>query len=154
MPYRHTLKRYEKPSWDEYHGEFRQTRDRELMEAVVAGCAVIAYADGWVTVDERRRMLGLIRGFGPIASFTIDEVSFYLEEVTSWFEADHDGAERQALEVVARLRGRPRYPERLVQTCCAIADADGGFDAEERKAALRICEILEVDAAGFELADA
>lgn len=124
------------------------------MQAVVAGCAVVAYADGWVTAEERRRMLGLIRGFEPVNAYGTEEVEHYFDEVTGWFEVDHDGGETRALEIVAKLRGRGRNPELLVEACCAIAASDGGFDAEERQAARRICEVLELDPARFDLADA
>jgi tellurite resistance protein TerB len=122
---------------------------------VVAGCAVVAYADGWVTEEERRRMLGLIRGFPPMVSVRLEQVEARFDEITRWFEADHDEGERRALGVVQVLRARePADRELLVQTCCAIADADGGFDAEERRAVLRICETLEIEPARFDLADA
>ena len=42
----------------------------------------------------------------------------------------------------------------LVEVCCAIADVDECFDAEERSAAIRICEALGLDPANFDLADA
>ena len=37
----------------------RDTPQGVIMTGAVAACAIIAYADGWVTPDERRRMLGL-----------------------------------------------------------------------------------------------
>ncbi len=100
-------------------------------------------------------MLGLIRGFPPMVSVRLEQVEARFDEITRWFEADHDEGERRALGVVQVLRARePADRELLVQTCCAIADADGGFDAEERRAVLRICETLEIEPARFDLADA
>lgn len=154
MPYRQSLKRFSKSSWEDFAAEFREAYDQRLMEGVVAGCAIVAYADGWVTAEERRRMMGLIRGFEPIASFGIDDVAGYFDDLTDRFAEDHDGGERDALAVVARLKGEKRYPTMLVETCCAIAAADGGFDAEERKSAARICEVLGLDPADFDLAEA
>lgn len=154
MPYRQSLKRFSSSTWESFVQEFRETHDERLMEAVVAGCAIVAYADGWVKPEERRRMLGLIRGFGPIDAFGPEEVEHYFDEVTGWFTDDHDAGENRALEVVTKLRGRGRNPELLVEACCAIAASDGGFDAEERQAARRICETLDLDPAKFDLADA
>jgi len=154
MPYRQSLKRFSKHSWEAFVAEFREAHDQSLMEGVVAGCAIVAYADGWVTEEERKRMMGLIRGFDPIASFGMEDVTHYFDELTDRFADDHDGGERETLAVVARLKGEKRYPAMLVETCCAIAAADGGFDAEERQAAVRICEVLEIDPADFGLADA
>ena len=143
-----------KPSWRSFMDEFSAIQDVSLMEGVVAGCAVVAYADGWVTEEEKKRMAGLIHGFTPMRAFGITEVMHAFEETTRRFEADHDEGELHALSVVGALRGRERYPELLVQTCCAIAAADGGFDAEERAAASRVCQALGLDPAEFDLADA
>jgi tellurite resistance protein TerB len=148
------LSRFSKRSWDEFIKDFRDVHDHGVMEGVVAGCAVVAYADGWVTVDERRRMLGLLRGFEGVDNFHLSEVEHQFEEITGWFVQDHDEGERRALALVEKVRGRPEDAELLVQACCAIAAADGGFDAEERQAARRICESLQLDPAKFDLADA
>lgn len=154
MPYKRALSRFSKRSWDEFIKDFRDVHDTGLMEAVTAGCAVVAYADGWVTEEERRRMLGLLRGFEAIDSFHMSEVEHSFDEITGWFVEDHDEGERRALRLVERLRKSPADAELLVQACCAIAAADGGFDAEERAAARRICEVLALDPARFDLADA
>lgn len=53
-----------------------QIADRDLMCAVVAGCAIISNADGWVVRDERRRMSGMIRAIDSIAAFGREEVLF------------------------------------------------------------------------------
>lgn len=154
MPYRRSLGRFSKRSWDEFSGEVLRARNEHLMEGIVAGCAIVAYADGWVTQDERQRMLGLIRGFEPIADFGLDDVLATFEGLSDRFINDHDQAERESFEAVARLRGAQRYPALLVEACCAIAAADGGFDAEEREAAIRICDVLGLDPAQFNIADA
>ena len=63
--------------------------------------------------------------------------------------------EAAALKAVARSKVAPRSIQALlVKTCCAIAAADGGFDAEERKSVMRICEVLGLDPAAFDVADA
>jgi tellurite resistance protein TerB len=92
MPYKRALSRFSKRSWDVFIKDFRDIHDAGLMEGVVAGCAVVAYADGWVTAEERRRMLGLIRGFEGIDGFHISEVEHQFDEVTDWF---HPGSRRR-----------------------------------------------------------
>ena len=46
-------------SWLDLAKARRDTPQGVIMIGAVAACAIIAYADGWVTPDERRRMLGL-----------------------------------------------------------------------------------------------
>lgn len=154
MPYRRSLRRFSKRSWEDFGDEVHRAQNEHLMEGIVAGCALVAYADGWVTTEEHDRMLGLIRGFEPIAAFGVDDVTATFENLTERFATDQKGGEAAAFEAVARVKGAQRYPALLVEACCAIADADGGFDAEERAAAIRICEVLGLEPADFGLADA
>lgn len=154
MPYRRSLGRFSNRTWEEFNAEVHRARSEHLLEGIIAGCAIVAYADGWATQEERDRMLGLIRGFEPIAAFGLDDALATFEALSDRFVSDHERAERESLEAVARLRGAQRYPALLVEACCAIAAADGGFDAEERNAAIRICSVLGLDPAQFNIADA
>ena len=154
MPYKRSLARFSKLSFESFSDEVHRAQNEHLMEGIVSGCALVAYADGWVTEEEHTRMAGLIRGFEPIAAFGLDEVTATFEAMTERFIADPSEGEAAALSAVARIKGAQRYPALLVETCCAIAAADGGFDAEERAAVTRICEVLGLDAAAFGLADA
>lgn len=119
--------------------------DTSIMEAVVAGCALVAYADGWVSPEETLRMRRLISRFGPAQALGIAEILRLFEDVTLKFAEDHDAGARDALALVSRLEGRSEESELLIDTCCAIADADGGFDAEERETILKLCALLSVD---------
>jgi tellurite resistance protein TerB len=119
--------------------------DASVMEAIVAGCAIVAYSDGWASEDERRRMRGLIGRFEPIVAFGIGETMQAFDDLSAQFAHDHDAGEAFALAQVARLAGRRRDAELLIETCCAIAEADGGFDREEREAILSMCALLEID---------
>lgn len=154
MPYRTALGRFSNQSWDEFSVEIRQAENEHLMEGIVGACAIVAYADGWVTDEEHDRMLRLIRGFEPISAFGLDDVIATFESWTAQFAADQKKGEAAALKAVGRVKGAARYPSLLVKTCCAIAAADGGFDAEERNAIIKICRVLGLDPHDFEVADA
>ena len=154
MPYRTPLGRFPKQSWKDVNDEIKQAENEHLMEGIVAGCALVAYADGWVTDEEHDRMLSLLRGFEPIAAFGIGDVTASFEAMTAQFVSDPKAAEASALKAVSRVRGEAQYPTLLVKTCSAIAAADGGFDAEEREVVIRICKALALDPAAFDIADA
>ena len=154
MPYRRSLSRFSNRSWEEFNDEVHRAKNEHLMDGIVAGCALVAYADGWVTDEERIRMLGLIRGCEPIAAFGLDDVDTTFASMTAQFVRDQKAGEQAALEAVAKIKGAGRYPKLLVEACCAIAAADGGFDEEERLAAIRICKSLGLDPADFGLAEA
>lgn len=128
-----------------------QEADGELMEAVVAGCALVAYSDGWVTIEETRRMSGLIRQFEPVRAFGGADIAQAFDDIAARFTRDHDAGAEYAWSVVARLADSRHDAELLIETCCAIAEADGGFDAEERQTILSLCEKLRLNAADFDV---
>lgn len=125
--------------------------DLVQMEALVAACALVAQADGWVTQDERRRMVDRLRRSPAVAVFGVDEVVLAFETLVQRLERDIDDGEATAEVAVKRLRGQPGLSRLLVETACAVADADGGFDAEERDVILRLCQLLDLDPAGHGL---
>jgi tellurite resistance protein TerB len=121
------------------------------MDAVVAACAMVSQADGWVTSDERTRMLDRMRNSPTIAFFGTDDVLVLFEALNQRFERDLDDGEATAEIAVARLRGQSGPSRLLIETACSVAEADGGFDPEERAVILRLCKLLGVDPASFDM---
>lgn len=121
------------------------------MDAVVAACAMVSQADGWVTRDERTRMLDRMRNSPTIAFFGADEVLLSFEALNLRFERDLDDGEAAAEVAVARLRGQPGPSHLLIETACSVAQADGGFDAEERAVILRLCKLLGLNPEAYDL---
>lgn len=119
--------------------------DMVQMDAVVAACAIVAQADGWVTPDERKRMIDRMRNSPTIAFFGIEDVLVPFEALNLRFQSDLDDGEATAETAIARLRGQPGPSRLLIETACSVAEADGGFDAEERAVILRLCKLLDVD---------
>ncbi len=125
--------------------------DSTLVEAVIAGCALVANADGWVAREERRRMQGVVRAIDPVAALCADEVDAFFEGLNRRFSMDPDDAERHALALVEKLRGRKPESGLLITICQAIASADGGYDAEERQVLLKLCAALALNPIAFDL---
>ncbi len=90
-------------------------------------------------------MRRLILRFEPAQALVIAEMLRLFEEMRLRFADDHDGGEQAALAIASRLAGRRRESELLIDTCCALADTDGGFDAEERKTILELCAMLQIN---------
>ena len=125
--------------------------DVAQMDAVVAACALVAQADGWVTPDERKRMTDRMRQSPSIAFFGVHEVVLAFEALNMRFDHDLADGEATAEVAVARLKGQPGPSRLLIETACSVAEADGGFDAEEREVILRLCRLLDLDPACFDL---
>lgn len=125
--------------------------DVAQMDAVVAACALVAQADGWVTAQERKRMIDRMSQSPTIRFFGLHEVTVGFEALNTRFDRDPEDGERTAEAAVAVLRGRPGPSHLLIDTACSVAEADGGFDAEEREVILRLCRLLDLDPARYGL---
>jgi tellurite resistance protein TerB len=123
----------------------------DQLDALVAACALVAQADGWVTPDERGRMLERMRGLAALTVFGIDDALEVFEALDQRFEQDPEAARLEAELAIRRLRGRDDVARVVVNCACAVATADGGLDAEERDVLLRICALLSLDPIQFEL---
>lgn len=135
-------------------GEFVMQRNEEFLVAVVSACAAVAYADGWVTREERRRLLGALRSCEALGAFPVEEVGQLFDEVTDAFTRDHDAAERAAFDRVVPFRGMAQRSREILRACAAVASADTQLDGEERIILLRLCDLLGLDPADFDLTDA
>lgn len=125
--------------------------DVAQMDAVVAACALVAQADGWVTAQERKRMIDRMSRSPSIRFFGLHEVTVGFEALNMRFDLDLEDGEAAAEAAVAVLRGQPGPSHLLIDTACSVAEADGGFDAEEREVVLRLCRLLDVDPARYDL---
>lgn len=139
-------------SLDAALADLRAHRSAAHVEALASACAIVAYADGWVTGAERRAMLLKLQGFALGAGLDMAATMDAFDKVTGAFDRDPDLAETEGLRRLRAVAGRDAAY--LVDIACAIADADGGFDAAEREAARRISRALGLKPARFGLDEA
>lgn len=124
------------------------------MDAVTAACAMVSHADGWVSPDERTRMLDRMRNSPTIAFFGADDALLMLEALNLGFERDLEEGLTAAEIAIARLRGQPGPSRLLIETACSVARSDGVLDPEERTVIMRLCKVLGVDPASCNLESA
>lgn len=123
----------------------------DQLDALVAVCALVARADGWVTPEERSRMLERMRGLAALAVFGVGDALEAFEALERRFEQDPEGAQFEAELSIRRLRGRDDAARAVVNAACVVATSDGGLDAEERDVLLRVCGLLSLSPIQFNL---
>ncbi len=136
---------------DKLAGEVSKFRHRNFMEAVVAGCALVAAADGNIASAEKQKMLGFIQQSDALKAFKTDDVITAFNKIVGKFEFDHAIGKAEALQVIGRARNNPAEARLLVRVCCAIGAADGNFDPSERQMVVEICRELGLDPKEFDL---
>ncbi|MFZ3481859.1 tellurite resistance TerB family protein [Sphingomonas sp. 3-13AW] len=130
--------------------EISRYKNKDVLQAIVAGCTYIAAADGEISSAEKSKMLGFLRSSPLTAIYGMDEVVKIFEENSKRFEFDHDSGRIEALRIIAKLKGKPEAGM-LVRTCIVIGKADGDFDQNERRAVGEIARELDLNPADFDL---
>ena len=111
-------------------------------EALVSACALVAQSDGWVTPEETRRVTERMRTLPALDVFGISDLIEAFEARIEDFNRDPEAAAIMSEGTIRRLRDKPDAARLVASAACSVASADGGFDAEEREAILRICALL------------
>lgn len=126
-------------------------KNKEFMEAVVAGCALVAAADGYIDPSEKRKMQGFISRSPELKVFDDEVVMKKFNTITDNFEFSPAIAKRQALNTIAEIKKNTEGAKLLVTVCCAIGAADGDFDDTEKEVVREICRELNLNPAEFQL---
>lgn len=131
--------------------EVTKIRNQAFLEGVVAGCVLVAYADGIVKPEEKQKMLGFMRHNDIMAVFKTEDIIKLFEKYSSRYEFDRDIGEMDALGAIAKLKEKPDQGRLLVRVCCAIAGSDGDFDESEKRAVRKIANELGLNPADFDV---
>jgi len=113
--------------------EVTKFKNKSFLEAVVAGCALVAHADGVVRPEEKQKMMGFLRNSDVLSVFSVEEVIGIFDKYAKQFEFDHQIGQASALQVVAKLKGKDAEARLMVRVCCAIGAADGNFHRRGRR---------------------
>lgn len=131
-------------------GEVSKYKNQGFLDAAMAGCALIAAADGKIGSEEKQKMLKFVQGSEALKVFGADVVIATFNKAAAKIEADADFGPAELLQTIGRFKGKPEAPT-LVRLCIAIGSSDGNFDELEKKVARGICRELGLNPADFDL---
>jgi tellurite resistance protein TerB len=129
----------------------KKYKNKNFMEAVVAGCALVAAADGQIQAEEKQKMAGYIGRSEELKVFDMNEVINSFNKYVSNFEFDHTVGKMEALKVIGQFKNNPEVARVIVSVCCAVGAADGYFDEKEKQVVREICQSLHLDPTTFQL---
>jgi tellurite resistance protein TerB len=131
--------------------ELTRYQNKQMLEAIVAGCAMVAYADGSVSAPEKQKMMGFLRTSETLKVFDAGEVIRLFEKYVEKFDFDHTIGVGEVMTAVAKFKGKPAEAQLIVRVCIAVSASDGTFDANERSMVRRLCQELDLDPQVFDL---
>lgn len=131
--------------------EVAKFKNKTFLDAVVAGCTIVAHADGVAKPEEKQKMMGFLRSNDSLSVFDTSEVIELFEKHSKSFEFDFTIGEANALQTVAKLKGKDAEARLMVRVCCAVGASDGNFDDHEKAAVRKICNELGLNPKDFDL---
>jgi len=150
MSFTDWLKRNVNEAREKLSSEIVKYKSKDLLEAIVAGSAMVAYADGQVSSEEKQKLMCYLRTSDQLKVFDQNEVIKIFQNYVEKFEFDSTIAIGEVMRVIGRFKGKPEA-QLVVRVCCAIGASDGDFDESEKTVVKRMCLELNLDAGTFGL---
>ena len=134
-----------------YREQVERHRQRPLLEASMAACALTAMADGNVSFPERVRVDQILETLDALRVFDPHEgVNLFNEFTEDIRENSRKGHER-AVKVVQSVADDPEIAELIIRISLAINEADGEVSLVDQIATVTLCSLLGVDPEQFNL---
>jgi tellurite resistance protein TerB len=109
-----------------------------MMTAFVAGCAMVALADGHLHPDEQQRLLRAMRRHPALSVFSRFDVLGEIEIHRESFARTPIAAVDHALDLIHALQPTPSQARTIYDACIAVALADGRLEVDELCALNRV----------------
>lgn len=126
-------------------------KNKDFLNAAMAGSALIAMADGSVSSEEKQKMIKFIESHDALSIFTTSDVIKAFQDFVGQLEFDKDIGEAKAYEALGKMKSNAQAARLLIRMIIGIASSDGNFDDTEKKVAVRIANELGIDPEEFEL---
>ena len=126
-------------------------KNRDFMDATMAGSALIAMADGSITSDEKQKMVKFIETHDALSVFTTNDVIKSFQDYVGQLEFDNDIGQAKAYQALGRLKNKDEPARLVMRMVIAIAAADGKFDDSEKAVASKIAREMGLNPSEFEL---
>ncbi|MEO8598744.1 MAG: tellurite resistance TerB family protein [bacterium] len=126
-------------------------KNKDFLNASMAGSALIAMADGSISSEEKQKMVKFIENHDALSIFTTSDVIKAFQDFVTQIEFDKDIGEAKAYQALGKMKSNAEASRLLIRMVIAIAASDGNFDDAEKKVAIKIAKELAINPSEFEL---
>jgi tellurite resistance protein TerB len=109
-----------------------KVENRDLMEAIVAGAILVAYADGDCSAEELTKLQGIIESNDNLKHFG-SEIGTTIDKYAAMFESGARLARVKLMKELEDVKGDESQKIEAFIIAIEIADADGSIDDNEYK---------------------
>ena len=140
-----------KEKMSELKTEALKFKNKEFLNASMAGAALIALADGEISSSEKQKMIKFIENHEALSVFTTKDVIDSFQEFVTQIEFDKDIGDAKAYAALGKLKSNNEASRLVMRMIISIAAADGNFDADEKVIAVKVARELGLNPADFDL---
>ena len=137
--------------WNELKNQALKFKNRDFLDASLAGAALVTMADGVISSKEKQKMVKFMDGYEELSVFTMDEVIEIFQRFVDQIELDKDVGEAAAYVTLSKIKDDEELSKLLLRMVIALGFADGNFDTQERLMAIKIAKALELNPSEFDL---
>lgn len=130
------------PLLDTLKRELERYRKRPFLDALMAGCALVATVDGNISLSERSRVDRIFESFRELDIFDPHEAVNSFNDFADALAEDSDKGRAAALGAIDDQASDPEKALLLLRACVAVSLADGVMTTEERDALTDVCDAL------------
>ena len=131
--------------------QVKRFKNKDFMDAIVAGCAIVASSDGAIDSQEKQKMAGYMSRSEELKVFDMTEVIKRFNHFAEQLEFDTMIGKQIALKAISPFSSKPEIARVIVGVCCAVGAADGDFDDKEKSVVREICNVLGLNPSEFNL---
>lgn len=128
---------------------FIRFKSQDVMDAVVAACALVGMADGRLDQSERQKMLEFVNQSEELRVFDTNKIIHRFNIFVQRIEHDQIIGRAEAFKALGKIRSKPEVARLVARYCIAIGYADGHFDENEHQMVREICRELGLNPAEF-----
>ncbi len=121
-----------------------RSRERQAMEAIMAACALVAYADGKVDGAERDRVKEALHSLDMIKHMNEHNGMVIFDSTIANLKADTDRGRRAAMASIELMKSRPEVAIVIIGICHSVAGAGEVVSAKKQSEIERIASVLDV----------
>lgn len=131
---------------DKFQEELDRHRNRPFLRATMAACALVAAADGEVSLAERVRLDQILETLEKLRVFDPHEgVDLFNEFSDTILSNSRVGHERAVEALLAGVGDDPEARRMLIRICLAVSEANGEKKLVDQIEIVTLCSRLDID---------
>ncbi len=130
---------------EHYREQMERNRNRPFLRATMAACALVAIADGVVSLGERVRVDQILETLDKLKVFDPHEGVDLFNEFTDGILESPARGRAVALKALEPVAGDPETAALMIRICLAVSEANGEKSLVDQIEIVTLCSLLGVE---------